>query len=1085
MPRIDAPSSSDVSIGKLLENIDSGALQLPEFQRGWTWDDERIRAILATLTMGYPMGAVMCLACGAEADFEARPFEGVKETCEKPKMLVLDGQQRLTSIYRAAWARDPVETKAGKDQTVRRFYYLDIATCLDEESDRIDAVVSVPEDHVVRTNFNRNVVLDLSSPEKEWEAGMFPLNVMFDVNAREDWADGYKEFHDSRECRERYKKFRTEVLKVVDEYKLPVIVLPEKTPRDAVCQVFEWVNTGGVSLTVFELVTASFARGKFDLRQDWTERIRPRVHAEGEPRATDIMQAVSEKDFLTAVTLYVSHEKKKSLGRGACSCRRKDVLDLSLDDYRNHCDAVVEGFRRARAFLADQHVFLKRDLPYAAQLIPLAAVCAAVGKTTAGREVLDHPKARAVLARWYWCGVFGEMYGGQTETIFAADMDDVPKAMRSVAEGLDPVPVRTANEASFAAGRLLTMQNRNSAAYKGMLALLFGHGARDFRSGSQVDIASIVMDTTPDIHHVFPQQWCTKHGVSKAKRDSIVNKTPLKPASNRAIGGAAPSAYARKLIEDGVREEELRLRVESNLVDWDAFMADDFQAHFVYRAKRLLDLVEAAMGKEAAGRDSAETVRQFGASLKDGAPEKKPCGSEQDPLADPPHSEDAEIGSADTNGAGAEAPPAGDRISSYGADSEAVALYGMLEERVFALGGVSAEPFKWYVSFKAGGKPFLSVSFMKAGLRMILNAKMKEVDDPAGLVRLSVQHMGPGECRIDLKTGMDMDAVLDLVRQAHRLAREKAQGRKPHASPSGEGFGEGPDSDSCADETVGVAECGRTSESMEFVAEKDPAVEEVAGHFKALPVATELFRLLHARVLGLEGVSFGRGNRFAWFKASGAEFLSVSFRRETLRLSLIARLGEIEDPFSISARNDSHFGVTEYKIYVGNSKDLDVAMHLIQQAHRLAMKKTGPERKSRDRFSRTRFWDAFCRHASGKSEMMTAFSFGKSKRNSWFDLPSGVPCPSIELAVLVRPRLVRAALFFRDDEELFRDFCGREEIISALDAGELVQEISGGEFRIHAEHGMEPENESSWSEAFDWLCAMSLRLKEIVGKYGR
>lgn len=53
------------------------------------------------------------------------------------------------------------------------------------------------------------------------------------------------------------------------QYKVPVIRLTKETPKEAVCQVFEAVNTGGVSLSVFELLTATFASDNFHLRDDW------------------------------------------------------------------------------------------------------------------------------------------------------------------------------------------------------------------------------------------------------------------------------------------------------------------------------------------------------------------------------------------------------------------------------------------------------------------------------------------------------------------------------------------------------------------------------------------------------------------------------------------------------------------------------------------------------------------------------------------------------------------------------------------------------------------------------------------------
>ena len=147
---------------------------------------------------------------------------------------------------------------------------------------------------MIKTNFDRDVVLDLSTREKEFENEMFPLNIVFDSGVREDWADGYKEFHGySKEFMEKYKQFRTDVLDTITGYKLPVITLGKETPREAVCKVFENVNTGGVPLTVFELVTATFATYEFDLRKDW-EECRNIIWGKNELLHTDVMYGVDE-----------------------------------------------------------------------------------------------------------------------------------------------------------------------------------------------------------------------------------------------------------------------------------------------------------------------------------------------------------------------------------------------------------------------------------------------------------------------------------------------------------------------------------------------------------------------------------------------------------------------------------------------------------------------------------------------------------------------------------------------------------------------------------------------------------------------
>lgn len=600
-----APKSLDTELSELMREVSSGKEQLPEFQRGWTWDNDRIRGIIASLSQGYPMGAIMRLEYGNEnVRFKYRTIEGVTVTGVTPEFLILDGQQRLTSMYRATCCKEPVETMTEKGKKIKRYYYLDIKKCLDESEDRVDAVIAVPSDRKVKTNFDRDVVLDLSTRELEFEHEMFPINIIFDSNAREDWADGYKEYHEyDKAFMEKYKQFRTQVIDTIVGYKLPVITLGKETPREAVCKVFENVNTGGVPLTVFELVTATFATYDFDLRKDWIE-CRDKIRGKGETLNTDVMEGVDETSFLTAITLYTTYLSDKMT-----TCKKKDVLALNFEDYKKNRDILLEGYKMARKFLFQQYVFRKRDLPYTTQLIPLSAICAVIGTAT-----FNLPSTQKILAKWFWCGIMGEMYGGANETRYVTDIEDVVAEI----QGKDSQN-KTINAAYFSATRLLSLQTRNSAAYKGIMALVYREQCRDFMQGITMDIVKS-MDESPDIHHIFPEAYCKKMGLDKTKWNSIVNKTPLLPASNRQIGGDAPSVYSGNIMKKAeIDEVELRFRIESHLVNYDYLIADDFDHYFIARAKAILKVIEAAMGKTIADKGSEQTIKEYGCSLEDNA----------------------------------------------------------------------------------------------------------------------------------------------------------------------------------------------------------------------------------------------------------------------------------------------------------------------------------------------------------------------------------------------------------------------------------------------------------------------------------
>ena len=568
------------ALGGLLHEAGDGSAQLPDFQRDWLWDDNHIKSLLASISFGYPIGAVMMLRAGGETvRFRQRPIEGAGETSRGAERLILDGQQRLTSLFQSLTLERPVLTRDQRDRKMECWYYIDMQKALDPNADREEAIRSIPADRQIK-RFGRDVMEDYSTPEREYGAMLFPLSKVF--NAR-SWRVGFERFWQYEESKiELWNDFDERIIARFEQYQVPVIELGKDTPKEAVCQVFEKVNTGGVSLTVFELLTATFAADDFQLRPDWEERQR-RLHSQS------ILANVSSTDFLQAVTLLATQERRSEAIRNgdeqrapAVGCKRSDMLRLELSDYLRWADPLMEGFERAARFLHSQHLYDAKFLPYGSQLIPLAAAL-----TMLGREWEPHA-AREKIARWYWCGVFGELYGGSTETRFARDLPEILQWVRD--SGSEP---GTVYDAQFAAERLITLRTRNSAAYKGIYALLLREGARDWMTGEASSVQNYFATTT-DIHHVFPQQWCREHGIEPARCDSIVNKTPLTASTNRSIGGRAPSGYLARIP---VPEGDLDGYLRTHLVEPAHLRADDFDAFFAARQSALLGAIREAMGK--------------------------------------------------------------------------------------------------------------------------------------------------------------------------------------------------------------------------------------------------------------------------------------------------------------------------------------------------------------------------------------------------------------------------------------------------------------------------------------------------------
>ena len=158
--------STKTPLHDLLERAHALGLQLPDFQRDWVWDDEHIKSLLASVSASFPIGAVMLLQTGGEhIRFKPRPLAGTDEALHtEPETLVLDGQQRLTSLYQALMSASAVETKDAKRKPIRRWYYLDMKKAVEPEADREDAVLSVPEDRQVKA-FGGEITLDVATPD--------------------------------------------------------------------------------------------------------------------------------------------------------------------------------------------------------------------------------------------------------------------------------------------------------------------------------------------------------------------------------------------------------------------------------------------------------------------------------------------------------------------------------------------------------------------------------------------------------------------------------------------------------------------------------------------------------------------------------------------------------------------------------------------------------------------------------------------------------------------------------------------------------------------------------------------------------
>lgn len=591
--------STKILLSELLDSIKKGKVQLPDFQRGWVWDDEHVQDLLVSIARSFPVGAVMLLETGGEVRFQTRPVEGVEDLIDatvQPQKLILDGQQRLTTLTQAIALTSPVKTRTSKGKPIQRHYYFDIKKAIESEIYIEDAIVAVDENKQIKSNFGRDIDLDLSTVEKECEHMMFPCDQIFNSN---QWLIKLSQNHSNPEDLAIFTEFISKVIQPFCNYQLPVIELKKETSKEAVCLVFEKVNTGGVKLSVFELITASYAADGYNLRDDWLgSEIRNVDSRKSRIAKHPLLKGTEAPEMLQAVTILYTYEmrqndiKEGKVGKQIrpVSAKRTDVLKLPLEAWKKYADKVEDGFKSAAQFLRKEYFYARSELPYSTQVIPLAAVMSVLGNRWL------EPKIYEKLARWYWCGVLGELYGGAVETRIANDFEE----LLAWFEDNDKVP-RTISDAFFQPERLYSLRSRNSAAYKAINILILREGAKDWFWNSTIQELDAQQELALDIHHIFPIKWCEDRNIDPKIYNCILNKTSISYKANRKIGGDAPSVYLQKIQNEkqvSLSDDEMDKLLSSHSLSPDLLRNDDFDAFISDRQVQLIELISKAMGKD-------------------------------------------------------------------------------------------------------------------------------------------------------------------------------------------------------------------------------------------------------------------------------------------------------------------------------------------------------------------------------------------------------------------------------------------------------------------------------------------------------
>ncbi|GAB3076100.1 DUF262 domain-containing protein [Corynebacterium aquatimens] len=568
------------SLTDLFTRAERGELQLPDFQRGYIWDVDRTRALISTVLRGYPVGAFLALDTrGVEPRFRPRPLPGAPSTDAEPGLLLLDGHHRLASLYRAFRGDGLVDVLDFRGGRIKRHFYVDVAAAVSTDPMPEEAVFAVDTDGIVRSHFGPEIEGGLFDREAMIRHRVVPVNSLLGDKGSDLLFDMAAACSDAQ-LREQIKEFHNRIVRPLAGYTIPVTRLDRRTSQIGVGQVFAQANSAGVKMDVFELLTASFALEdpQFILLDHW-EAIAKELYAR------PALAKIDRIDFLRAVSLLVSSSNGPARGH------RGDILNLKLGDYLWAADRMRDAFIQAAEFLEERCIFTVEQVPYTAQLVPLAVILARL--TDAGVLTGDDTTAIDRVNCWFWSGVFGELYGAHAPSIRAGT--DVDQVTDWAVGQTEDVP-KTIQDAECTTESLFSA-DEDSGIYRGLFALLMARGALDWRTGKAFDAAT-VDELEPGFYPVFPPQFCHANGVDDRLAHSVLNRTPLGRRTEAVMEGGDPKRYLSRLQSKAIMEdEEFDSLLSTHELVPEYLFSSNWQAFFDDRLTRFRGMIEYAMDK--------------------------------------------------------------------------------------------------------------------------------------------------------------------------------------------------------------------------------------------------------------------------------------------------------------------------------------------------------------------------------------------------------------------------------------------------------------------------------------------------------
>ena len=524
--------------------IRDGQITLPRFQRYEAWRPHQVEGVLENILRrpSLPIGALLVLEVGNEELFVSRPLSGAPAPKTRPQLHLLDGQQRMTALWRAL-------NDNYHDFTV----FVSLA-------DDMRPQIEICRRYLSKSGNRMPIWVD--DPAQTFDRKYFPLSLLCPGSKGENAMDMWTENAGTDKASDKtIMKLRQRIA----SYSIPFLSLPVSTEQETALDVFIKMNTSASPLKDFDIVVAQLEGAIGNSLHDMIEDLHEKVPSVGDyGRAEDIALAVgallSDKPPL-----------------------KRTYLDPSFGiELASVWDQVVLGLSRGVEFLRDESIYNEKLLPTEVIVYLASALWAHISLDGTDEE----GRARTLIRKAIWRASFTDRYLKTATTRAFADYRALRDIVTNPASHSSPDLFDESQNALPEADELLRggWPGRKDRLGRAIVAASLCGGGYDFADGGKATADRV---QRREYHHLFPRSL-VEHSFPDHVVNSALNCALISWKTNRQIAAKSPKKYIDERAADAnASEEEIRFRLESHLVPYEELIGGNFEMFLAARSEKV------------------------------------------------------------------------------------------------------------------------------------------------------------------------------------------------------------------------------------------------------------------------------------------------------------------------------------------------------------------------------------------------------------------------------------------------------------------------------------------------------------------